>query len=97
MTSYTSKTYTAALEEAVVDWDWLDGALCAEFIFADFKQAFGFVTQVAEVAEQMNHHPDWQNSYNRVAISLRTHDQNAVTELDIALAKEISVLAKTLL
>ena len=97
MSSYTSKTYTAALEEAVADWDWLDGALYAEFLFADFKQAFAFVTQVAEVAEQMNHHPDWQNSYNRVAISLRTHDQNAVTELDIALAKEISVLAKTLL
>lgn len=95
MTSYTSKTYTAALEEAVADWDWLDGALCAEFIFADFKQAFAFVTQVAEVAERLHHHPDWQNSYNTVKVRLFTHDHNAVTDLDIALAKEISALVKS--
>ena len=92
MTSYTSKTYTAALEEAAADWDWLDGALCAEFLFADFNQAFAFMQQVAELAEKQQHHPDWQNSYNRVVISLRTHDQDAVTGLDVALAKQISML-----
>lgn len=92
MTSYTSKTYTAALEEVAADWDWLNGALCAEFLFADFKQAFAFMQRVAELAEKQQHHPDWQNSYNRVVISLRTHDQNAVTTLDVALAKHISIL-----
>lgn len=97
MTHYSAETVFDALGDVSSDWEWNANALTAIFVFADFKKAFAFMTQVAEVAEQMNHHPDWQNSYNRVVISLRTHDQNAVTDLDIALAKEISALAKILL
>lgn len=55
------------------------------------------MTQVAAVAERLQHHPDWQNSYNTVNVRLFTHDQNAVTDLDITLAKEMSALAKTLI
>lgn len=96
MTQYTPETVFDALGDCAVRWQWKANALYAEFRFSDFATAFAFMTKVAEVAEEMNHHPDWKNSYNRVVISLRTHDQNAVTELDVALAKEISVLYTTL-
>lgn len=97
MIHYTSESVFDALGDVASDWEWNADALTAIFVFADFKKAFAFMTQVAKIAEKLNHHPDWQNSYNRVAISLRTHDQKAVTDLDIALAKEISALAKILL
>ncbi len=94
MTRYTVETFADALGSAHSDWRWQSDALKATFIFPDFKAAFAFMTQVAVVAERLHHHPDWQNSFNKVSISLRTHDQNAVTDLDINLAKEISALAK---
>jgi 4a-hydroxytetrahydrobiopterin dehydratase len=50
------------------------------------------MAEVAEVAEKLGHHPDWHNSYNTIMISLRTHDKDAVTTLDVALAKRISML-----
>lgn len=96
MTQYSAKTAFDALGSVSTDWEWNADALTATFVFPDFNKAFAFMTQIAQVAEQLNHHPDWQNSYNRVTISLRTHDKNAVTDLDISLAKEISALAKTL-
>lgn len=89
MTHYTPETVFDALGDCAVRWQWKANALYAEFCFSDFATAFAFMTKVAKVAEELNHHPDWENSYNRVAISLRTHDQNAVTELDVALAKDI--------
>ena len=51
------------------DWSFQDNTLCKEFVFKDFKQAFAFMSQVATHAEDLNHHPDWQNSYNKVVIS----------------------------
>jgi len=56
------------------------------FEFRDFKQAFGFMSQAALKAEQMNHHPEWSNVYNKVDVTLSTHDAGGVTELDIQLA-----------
>lgn len=90
MTQYTSETILAALGDASVHWRWEADALQAEFSFPDFKTAFVFMTQVAATAESLHHHPDWSNSYNNVIIRLRTHDQNAVTDLDVMLAKKIS-------
>ena len=94
MTHYTTETFSDALGSAHSDWKWQSDALEATFIFPDFQSAFAFMTQVAVVAERLHHHPDWQNSYNNVNLRLFTHDQNAVTDLDITLAKEISALAK---
>ncbi len=62
-------------------------ALCREFVFADFNAAFGFMTQVAMMAERLDHHPEWSNVYNRVVVTLCTHDAAGVTELDLRLAR----------
>src|SRR4051794_6855818 len=61
--------------------------------FADFGQAFAFMTQVALAAEKADHHPDWSNVWNRVEIALSTHDQGGVTEKDFALASAIDGFA----
>lgn len=60
--------------------------------FGDFNAAFGFMARVALKAEQMNHHPEWFNVYNRVEITLSTHDAGGLTALDIELAKFIDAL-----
>ncbi|MCB1693929.1 MAG: 4a-hydroxytetrahydrobiopterin dehydratase [Pseudomonadales bacterium] len=71
-------------------WTQQDNALYADLKFADFNDAFRFMTIVATLAEAHNHHPDWRNVYNRVQIWLTTHDAgNTVTEKDRALALAI--------
>lgn len=62
------------------------GAISREFRFAGFAEAFAFMTQVALIAEKRNHHPEWSNVYNRVSISLTTHDVNGLSMNDIDLA-----------
>lgn len=62
-------------------------ALQKSFLFADFNAAFGFMSRVALAAEQMNHHPEWFNVYNKVDVTLSTHDAGGVTDLDFKLAK----------
>ena len=56
------------------------------FKFSDFKQAFSFMTSIAMKAEQINHHPEWENVYNKVTITLTTHDKGGITELDYDMA-----------
>lgn len=73
-------------------WSVEEGALHKVFTFADFPEAFGFMTRVALAAERMNHHPDWTNSYNRVTVNLRTHDLNALSTYDVELARRIDAL-----
>ena len=69
------------------------GKLHREFGFPSFVEAFGFMTSAALVAEQLNHHPEWFNVYNRVVVDLTTHDAGGLTSLDVALAKRMSELA----
>ena len=68
-------------------------ALCKRLRFQDFSTAWGFLSRVALAAESMGHHPDWSNSYNRVEITLTTHDARGLTRLDIDLARRIDALA----
>lgn len=82
----------AAALQRLPGWRSSEGKLYREFEFEDFVEAFGFMTQVALHAQAMDHHPDWSNVYNRVAISLHTHDRGGVTEWDVELAARISRL-----
>ena len=73
-----------------MDWKNENNKLRKSFVFSDFPQAFGFMAQVALIAEKMNHHPTWTNTYNRVDIELSTHDAgDIVTDKDRRLAEAI--------
>ncbi len=67
-------------------WTHADGALRREFVFADFPEAFAFMTRVALAAEKLDHHPEWTNVWSRVSVVLTTHDAGGVTALDLELA-----------
>lgn len=71
-------------------------AIEKSFKFADFKTAFGFMSSCALKAEQMDHHPEWFNVYNRVEVTLTTHDADGVTALDVELATFMDALAAKL-
>ena len=62
-------------------------AITREFVFPDFNRAFAFMTQVALAAEKADHHPEWTNVYNKVRITLTTHDAGGVTQKDLDLAR----------
>ena len=73
-------------------WTLEDGKLHQRFVFADFIEAFGFMSRVALLAQAMDHHPDWSNVYNRVEIYLTSHDAGGLTERDFRLAARIDRL-----
>jgi 4a-hydroxytetrahydrobiopterin dehydratase len=74
--------------------NWLinDKKLHREFQFNNFVAAFGFMTQVALIAERDNHHPEWSNVYNKVIVDLTTHEVGSITERDFILAQRIEAL-----
>ena len=67
-------------------------AIARSFRFADFNEAFGFMTHVALLADKVDHHPEWSNVYNRVEIELTTHDAGGLSVRDVAMAKAIDRL-----
>jgi len=69
------------------------GCISREFEFADFVQAFGFMTQCALLAERMNHHPEWSNVYRRVSVTLTTHDVQGLSARDMELARAMDAIA----
>ena len=78
---------------ALPGWTLKAGKLHRELTFADFTQAFGFMTDVAREADALDHHPEWFNVYNRVVIDLATHDAGGITTLDFELARRAEDLA----
>lgn len=80
--------------EAPDGWEISDGKLRRELTFADFNEAFGFMARVALVAESMNHHPDWSNSWNKVTIELVSHSAGGLTDNDAELADRINQLLR---
>lgn len=81
-----SETEISRRLAALPGWELREGKLARDFQFADFKAAFAFMSRSALQAEQMNHHPEWFNVYNRVSVELTTHDAGGITELDFTLA-----------
>lgn len=75
-------------------WTYKDSKLSKSYEFKDFKTAFSFVTRLADFAESINHHPDWQNAYNKVSLTLYTHHVKGVTGADIELAEAADKFAK---
>lgn len=71
-------------------WSIQNGKLYKEFVFADFVEAFGFMTKAALHAEKMNHHPEWSNVYNKLSVYLTTHDAGGITSNDIKLARTLN-------
>jgi 4a-hydroxytetrahydrobiopterin dehydratase len=87
-----SQDEVAALVEALDGWA-LDGAsLRRQLIFDSFVQAFGFMAQVALIAERLDHHPNWSNVYNRVDLSITTHDAGGLTALDFEFARRVDAV-----
>ncbi len=81
--------------QALDGWTLESGKLHREFRFANFVEAFGFMTQIALHAEKLDHHPEWSNVYDRVKVDLTTHDAKGITELDFELASRMDAAART--
>jgi 4a-hydroxytetrahydrobiopterin dehydratase len=96
---HSEKLTSEIIEDKLKELDgWtLDaGKLTHLFVFDNFVEAFAFMTQVAGLAEAMNHHPEWSNVYNRVDIHLTTHDVGGLSERDFSLAEQITTLFNSL-
>ncbi len=91
MTSRLTDSERSAALAGLPEWtpDQQRDAISRSFNFADFNAAFGFMSRVALMAEKLDHHPEWFNVYNRVEITLSTHDAGGLTSKDIELARFI--------
>jgi 4a-hydroxytetrahydrobiopterin dehydratase len=80
--------------DGLPDWDYDEArdAISRAFTFADFSAAFAFMTRVALLAEKHDHHPEWSNVWNRVEITLTTHDAGGLSHRDVAMAEAIEAL-----
>jgi len=91
-----TKATEPEIQKAVAElgsWAIANGKLHREYRFRTFVQAFGFMTQVALLAERAAHHPEWFNVYNRVVVDLTTHEAGGITRKDLDLAREIEEIA----
>jgi len=93
-TKLTAEALGAALA-TIKGWTKVAGrdAIRKSFTFADFNQAWGFMTRVALAADKADHHPEWSNVYNKVEVVLSTHDAGGVSDKDVALARFIDSIA----
>jgi 4a-hydroxytetrahydrobiopterin dehydratase len=85
----------AAALATLAGWSEVAGrdAIARTFMFKDFNEAFGFMARVALVAEKLDHHPEWFNVYNKVEVTLATHDAGGVTARDVTMAQAMNRLA----
>ena len=92
MQKLNEKEIEESMKEINSTWMIENDFISKEFLFKDFVQAFAFMTAVAAIAEKQQHHPNWENVYNKVHISLSTHNAGGVTEKDFQLAKEVDTV-----
>ena len=97
MEKLTEEQRASALND-IDSWILVDGrdAIQKQFVFLNFNQAFAFMTRGALLAESMNHHPEWFNVYNRVEVTLSTHDVGGLSHLDIRMAKAMDLFFSAL-
>ncbi len=95
MDAKLSREARSAALAKLAGWQEVSGrdAIAKTFVFADFNEAFGFMTRAALVAEKMDHHPEWSNVYKTVVVTLTTHDASGITARDIALADAMNRIA----
>ncbi len=95
MATKLNDTARSAMAATLPLWAMVEGrdAIRREFKFKDFNAAWGFMCRVALLAEKQDHHPEWSNVYNRVAIVLTTHDADGLSALDVTLARAIDLVA----
>lgn len=95
MTAKLDKAARAKALSTLKGWteDVARDAIVKTFVFENFVEAFGFMTQAALVAERMDHHPEWSNVYKTVKVLLTTHDADGLTEKDISLARAMDKAA----
>ncbi|CAM5780125.1 4a-hydroxytetrahydrobiopterin dehydratase [Ottowia pentelensis] len=94
-----TSTQLTPLLQTLPDWRFdaeRGGLIAREFKFQNFAQAFGFMAQIAVIAESRNHHPEWFNVYNRVQVTLTTHDAGGLTMKDVELARAMDRVAAAL-
>jgi 4a-hydroxytetrahydrobiopterin dehydratase len=87
-----NETEIAALLAALPEWRQDGPAIARDFSFANFSEAWGFMSRIALIAEKLDHHPNWSNSYRTVHIELTTHDAGGLTARDRAMAQAIDKL-----
>ena len=97
MLNKTSEEDLTAFFKDNPSWQLKDSKLHQTFVFKDFIQAFGFMTQVAIVAESQNHHPEWFNVYKSVVVDLTTHEAQGITQRDLDLATAMNGIANNML
>ncbi len=95
MTTKLTDAERADILPSLAGWSPVEGrdALKKTFVFKDFNEAFGFMTRVAMVAEQLDHHPEWSNVYKTVEVTLSTHDAGGLTQLDVKMARAMNAMA----
>ncbi len=96
MRAKLSQAERAAALQELLGWreDPARDAIVKTFVFQNFVEAFGFMTQAALVAERMDHHPEWSNVYKTVTVLLTTHDAGGLTKLDVDLARAMDLAAR---
>lgn len=77
-----------------LSWGISEKNLSRTFVFKDFKEAFAFMAEVAKIAEELDHHPDWSNSWNTVEISITNHQAGGITEVDLYMCARIEETAE---
>ena len=95
MIAKLSQSERLAVLAELSNWRLVEGrdAIARTFVFSDFVEAFGFMTQAALIAERMDHHPEWSNVYKTVNVVLTTHDAGGLTPRDVALARAMDKIA----
>lgn len=95
MAEKLSETERAEAMKELSGWEPVEGrdAITKTFKFKTFNEAFGFMSRVALRAEKLDHHPEWFNVYNKVEVTLSTHDAGGLTELDVKMAKSMNAYA----